>query len=170
MRRIAAEVLGACGNPEALDSLRLALCDDDLWVRVAAVRSIGRLGGAGESQVLAERLTDPVGLVCIAVLEVLAELLGERACEQLLSACSHTDEDVVNAALNLLGRHGNRDWFQEHAQTLLDHPAPLVRSHGAYLLTIKLGQEAAPSLSRRLSTEQDPAVRQQLHDLLDGLA
>lgn len=170
VRRIAAEVLGACGNPEALDSLRLALCDDDLWVRVAAVRSIGRLGGAGESQVLAERLTDPVGLVCIAVLEVLAELLGERACEQLLSACSHTDEDVVNAALNLLGRHGNRDWFQEHAQTLLDHPAPLVRSHGAYLLTIKLGQEAAPSLSRRLSTEQDPAVRQQLHDLLDGLA
>ena len=87
VRRIAAEVLGACGNPEALDGLRLALGDEDLWVRVAAVRSIGRLGGVGESQVIAERITDPVGLVGIAALEMLSELLGDRVCPQLLSAC-----------------------------------------------------------------------------------
>ncbi len=169
VRRIAAEVLGTCGSLEALDSLRLALCDEDLWVRVAAVRSIGRLGGAAECRMIAERLTDPVGLVCIAAMETLAELLGEGACPEFLKACSYADDDVVNVALNLLGRYGDRVWFQSRGADLLNHSSQLVRSHGAYLLTIKLGRDAAPLLEQRLSGEQDQTVVQQLRDLLGSL-
>ena len=169
VRRIAAEVLGNCANPEALDNLRLALCDDDLWVRVAAVRSLGRLGGASESRAIAGALADPVGLVCIAALETLAETLGEKACPELLSACSHADADVVHAALNLLVRHGSHDWLLSSADELLNHPSALVRSQGACLLMTMLGRDAAPMLSRRLPDEQDPVVAQQLGDLLEGL-
>jgi HEAT repeat protein len=169
VRRIAAEVLGACGNPEALDSLRLALRDEDLWVRVAAVRSLGQLGGECESAAIAVALEDAVGLVSITALETLAELLGERVCPQLLAACTHRDDDVVNAALTLLARHCQHDWLQNQAGHLLSHPAVAVRSHGAYLLMERLGEKARPLMEQRLTVEPDETVRQQLRDLLAAL-
>ena len=169
VRRTSAEVLGACGNPEALDGLRLALRDEDLWVRVGAVRSLGQVGGELESASIAVGLDDPVGLVCIAALETLADVLGARACPQLFAACAHRDEDVVNAALNLLARHCQPDWLLSRADDLLTHQSSTVRSHGAYLLLQQCGEQARPFLAQRLAVEPDKAVRQQLQDVVDAL-
>lgn len=170
VRRAAAEILGTSRNPEAVHGLRLALRDEDLWVRAAAVRGLGRLGGEGEAETISQFLADPVGLVCIAALETLADLLGERACPQMCTALDHTDEEVVNVALGLLIRHGAGPWLAANAEILVNHPASNVRAQCIRLLTELLGERARPLLERRLTIEADDTVRQQIGAALQELS
>lgn len=170
VRRAAAEILGTSSDPEALHGLRLAACDEDLWVRAAAVRSLGRLGGAGEAGTIAALLGDPVGLVSIAALETLADLLGEQACPQLVAALDHADEEVVNAALGLLSRHATGAWLAGNAETLLGHRSRQVRAQTVRLLVERAGDGVRPVLEQRLAIETDPMVRQQIDDVLHDLS
>lgn len=170
VRRAAAELLGSCGNPEAVHGLRLALRDEDIWVRAAAVRGLGRVGGAGEAGAIGQLLADPVGLVSIAALETLADLLGEQACPQICAALDHHDEEVASVALGLLSRHGGRSWLAANAESLVNHPAPTVRSHGIRLLAGMPGAQVRPVLERRLAVEPDDFIRQQIDAVLRDLS
>ena len=169
VRRVAAEILGTCGNPDAVHGLHLALRDEDIWVRASAVRSLGRLGGAAEAETIGQLLGDPVGLVSIAVLETLADLLGEQACSVMCTALDHPDEEVVNVALELLARHGAGPWLAANAEALVNHPAWNVRAHCVRLLAGLVGERARPVLERRLAIETDELVRQQICDILQDL-
>lgn len=162
VRRIAVQLLGTIPDSEALGGLRLALRDEDLWVRAAAVRGLGRLGGGSEAETIRLFAADPVGLVSIAALETLADLLGEQACPHFSAALDHPDEEVVNVALDLLSRHGAGSWLAVNAETLINHSAWNVRAHCARLLVVLLGSQAKPVLERRISVEGDELVRQQL--------
>jgi HEAT repeat protein len=169
VRRVAAEILGTCGNPDAVHGLHLALRDEDIWVRASAVRSLGRLGGAAEAETIGQLLGDPVGLVSIAVLETLADLLGEQACSVMCTALDHPDEEVVSVALELLARHGAGPWLAANAEALVNHPAWNVRAHCVRLLAGLVGERARPVLERRLAIETDELVRQQICDILQDL-
>ena len=169
VRRAAAEILGTTENPEAVHGLRLALRDEDMWVRAAAVRSLGRLGGAAEAETVGALLKDPVGLVSIAALETLADSCAEAAAPQIAAALDHPDEEVVRVALELIGRHGAGPWLATNAETLVNHPSWVVRAHCVRLLPELLGERARPILERRLGTEGDDLVRQQLDDALRSL-
>jgi HEAT repeat protein len=169
VRRSAAEILGTCGDPEAVHGLRLALRDEDIWVRASAVRSLGRVGGRAEAGTIGQLLGDPVGLVSIAVLETLAELLGDQACSQICTALDHPDEEVVSVALDLLARHGAGPWLAANAEALVNHPAWNVRAHCVRLLAGLVGDRARPVLERRLAIETDELVRQQIRGLLLSL-
>ncbi|MHB8709039.1 MAG: HEAT repeat domain-containing protein [Desulfuromonadales bacterium] len=170
VRRAAAELLGSSGNPEACHGLRLALRDEDIWVRAAAVRGLGRLGGAGEAGSIGPLLNDPVGLVSIAALETLADLLGEQACPQICAALDHHDEEVVNVALGLLSRHGGSSWLAVNAETLTNHPVRSVRAHCIRLLAGSFGDRVRPVLERRLAVETDDFIRQQIDTALRELS
>ncbi|TLM62073.1 MAG: hypothetical protein FDZ69_13240 [Deltaproteobacteria bacterium] len=169
VRRAAAEILGTSEDPEAIPGLRLALRDEDIWVRSAAVRSLGRIGGKAEAQTIGDLLGDPVGLVSIAALETLAELLGEQSCPQICAALDHPDEEVVNVALGLLSRYGTASRLAAAAEALVNHPSWNVRAYCVRLLAGMLGGQARPVLERRLAVETDEAVRQQIADALREL-
>ena len=53
VRMLAAEALGKEGRFEVIDTLVSLLRDPDLWVRAAAARGLGRIGGERAAAVLA---------------------------------------------------------------------------------------------------------------------
>jgi len=170
VRRTAVEILATSDLPEVLDGLALGLEDEDIWVRAAAVRAYGQRGGRTAAQRIAGVVGDPVGLVSIAALETLYEILNEEACPLLVGALDHADEEVVSAALNLLSRCHSTDWFPAHAEELINHPFWAVRTHFARFAANLLGEEARPLLERRLAVEGEDLVRQQLLDSLQLLS
>lgn len=169
VRRSAVEILAASGQAEVLEGLQLALNDEDIWVRAAAVRAFGHLGGHAVAERVAAVAQDPVGLVSIAALETLFEILGEDACPYFIGVLEHTDEEVVSASLNLLSRCSRTDWFMEHAEALINHPFWAVRTHFARFAATLLGNEARPLLEQRLEIETEDLVRQQLSEALQSL-
>jgi HEAT repeat protein len=169
VRQTAVEILAASGNPDVLEGLQLALKDEDIWVRATAVRAFGRLGGHGVSRQVETLAKDPVGLVSIAALETLFEVLGESACPRFIEALDHPDEEVVSAALNLLARCSQTDWFSEHVEDLINHPSWAVRTHFARFASTLLGEKARPILERRLEVETEDLVRQQIFETLETL-
>lgn len=166
VRRLAAESLGMTANRQAVAPLELALQDDDIWVRAAAVRSLGRLGGADVFLPIERALQDPVGLVAIAALETLAHLDPDRACPVMVQSLQHTDEEVVNAALNLLAASAQRDWVPAAIEPLLNHRHWEVRSTVVRTLASLDGAACRPLLEERLLLEGEELVRQLIQDIL----
>jgi HEAT repeat protein len=169
VRRLAAESLGMTADRQATAPLELALQDEDIWVRAAAVRSLGRVGGADVFTPICRALQDPVGLVAIAALETLAGLDAWRACPAMVQALGHADEEVVNAALNLLAASGQRDWLPAAAEPLLNHRHWEVRSTFVRTLASLEGPACRPLLEERLLLEGEELVRQLIQDILNEL-
>lgn len=169
VRRTAVEVLAGCDDEQALDGLQLALQDEDIWVRSTAVRGLGRMGGDRSRALVEQALKDPVGLVSIAALETLDDLTGAKALPQVLAALDHADEEVVTAAMHLLARYPAGDWVCDHGERLINHPFWAVRTHIARSAAALLGPAARELLEKRLATESEDVVREQLKDLLATL-
>ena len=169
VRRTAVEVLATGDDAQALDGLRLALQDEDIWVRSTAVRGLGRMGGEPSRTLVEQALQDPVGLVSIAALETLDGLAGAKALPQVLAALNHADEDVVTAAMHLLTGYPAADWVREHGERLINHPFWAVRTQIARSAAELLGPAARELLEKRLATEPEDVVREQLKDLLATL-
>lgn len=169
VRRLAAEALGLTGNPQALGPLELALQDEDIWVRRAAVRALGHFGEGAAIALVQKALDDPVGLVCLAALETLAAMDPETAYPSLVTALSHEDEEVVNAALQLLSARGRRDWIPPLRDRLLNHPHWEVRITFARTLASLEGEDCRRHLEGRLLVEGEDLVRQQFRELLAQL-
>ena len=169
VRMTVVDVLANCNDESVLDGLQLAMQDEDIWVRSAAVRGLGKIAGERSRSLVEQALSDPVGLVCIAALETLANMSGAAAVPQMISALGHNDEEVVTAAINLLTSHGADDWVRTHAEKLINHSFWVVRAQIVRSAAEALGVEARPLLERRLDIETEEVVRQQLVDTLAGL-
>ncbi len=169
VRLTAVDILAASGRPEAQDGLQLALNDKDIWVRANAVRGFGRLGRLAVVPQVEQVVNDPVGLVSIAALDALSDILGAQACPSFIRALDHPDEEVVSAALNLLSRCSQADWLSEHVEDLINHPYWAVRSHFVRLIATALGSQARALLERRLAVENEDIVRQQILETLETL-
>lgn len=169
VRRTVVEILGHCNSEDALDGLQLALQDEDVWVRSSAVRGLGRIAGKRGRHLLEQTLSDPVGLVVIAALETLADLVGADACPQMIAALDHSDEEVVTASMNLLTRYGDGSWVSAHAEKLINHPCWGVRAQIARSSVEVLGAKARMLLETRLAVETEELVRQQLTELLSEI-
>jgi HEAT repeat protein len=168
VRRLAAEAL-AGGGQGALGALELALQDEDLWVRAAAVRSLGRIDGEAALELVENALGDGVGLVAIAALETLGELNPAGVRARAVSALSHGDEEVVIAAIHLLASSGSCDWLEGRGEELLNHRHWEVRLIAARAIAGLLGPTCAGQLESRLLVEGEELVRQELQDLLIDL-
>jgi HEAT repeat protein len=166
VRRLAAEALGTTGDKQALKPLELALQDEDIWVRTAAVRALGRFGGEAAGALVQNALHDPVGLVSITALETLSGMDPEKAYPLLVGALVHGDEEVVNAALQLLAADGRKDWIPPVFNQLINHHHWEVRITFVRTLAKLVGAECRSYLESRLLIEGEDLVRRQIQDLL----
>ena len=170
VRRLAAELLGTHRDPEALPPLALALQDDDLWVRTSAVRSLGQIHGAESLELVRRALADPVGLVVIAALETLAACDPDGSFHAMVTALTHSDEEVVSAVLQLLARSGRQEWIEAARDMLLNHRHWEVRASFARIFAIEYGKRCRSFLEARLLIEGEDLVRQQIQELLADLS
>jgi HEAT repeat protein len=170
VRRVAAEALQSTTPRADAGATRtvlrdLLLHDDDPHVRVAAARSLGRLGEDATVYlpVLEELLEDEDGRVVEDVLNAYEELgsLGAPSIPKLVRALN-TDASVVNwVAFHQLYQIVPRAFGAIGAAAVpalvnvLDDPDPLVRGHAAESLGL-IGPDAAPAvpaLVKHLSDE-----------------
>jgi HEAT repeat protein len=166
VRALAARALGQSGDTQAVKPLELALQDEDMWVRAAAVRSLGCLSGPDAETVVAGALADSVGLVGIAALETLEQMVPERISDYARHALTHRDDEVVSAALGLLQWAPDRSWLKECRAQLLGHSHADVRLHFARILAEIEGPECIVELEQMIGEEVDDFVRQELQILM----
>jgi HEAT repeat protein len=107
-----------------------------------------------------------VGLVAIAALETLSSMGAEKAHSSLVATLTHDDEEVVNAALQLLTAGGRSDWIPSVLDSLLNHRHWEVRLTFARALAELLGENCRGHLEERLLIEGEDLVCHQLRDLL----
>jgi HEAT repeat protein len=108
-------------------------------------------------------------MVAIAALETLAGIDREASFPLTVQALQHPDEEVVNAALNLLAAAGRTDWIEPVRGQMLDHPYWEVRSSFVRTMAELEGSACLRHLEDRLLVEGEELVRQQIRDLVAGL-
>ena len=133
-----------------------------MWVRAAAVRSIGSLDGIGSEHLIVQALQDPVGLVSIAALETLEAVGVDDLMQHAEAALEHRDGEVVLAALNTLQFSPTREWMKTSRQKLLQHPHSEIRLQFARQLIAVEGATCAKELESAILKEEDEFVRQEL--------
>jgi HEAT repeat protein len=169
VRRMATETLGRSRGEGLLEALQLGLQDEDIWVRSTAVKSLGRIATSEAMSKVESALQDPVGLIVISALETLCENARENAAAHLLRALDHSDEEVVNAALQLLSSQDSAAWVVSHGEQLLNHKNWEVRLSTARALAACQGEGSMPQLEARLLIEGEDLVRLELQELLVDL-
>ncbi len=154
-RATAAFRLGDIGSVGAAPALIGALSDKDRYVRIAAVRSLGRLRApeAGPALVAAgAEGRAPEGLVRWALLQ-----LGAPALPELRSLLSSPSDRERAAALQLIGLLGGPADAGE-AESRLRDGSSLVRTQAARALGRLGGERNLPALLKALE-DRIPAVR-----------
>ncbi len=92
---LAAEALGDMNAPEACDALVSLLEDTDLWVRAAAARGLGRIGGEKAATVLTAHLGTATDIFLLALVEVLGSACASRRRSSRFSTLAdHPDPEV----------------------------------------------------------------------------
>ena len=164
VRTEAARVLGASGRPEAVSELRQLAEDEDPKVVAVAVRSLGRL--FDEECVESHEIYESIGsaleagpIVALAGFDALREMGGERAGALARGALSHSEPDVVRAAVACLGAHGLENDLIEIIP-FAGHADWSVRAEVAEVLSARGMRKGLPALLRRLELEDDAFVRQ----------
>jgi HEAT repeat protein len=165
VRRVAAEVLGSLGVPQAAGALTGALADSDPQVRAHSLRGLGTAGASGELSAVTERLGDPEPQVRLAAVEALGRLAGQQpGAREVLRARLDDPASLVQAqaALELL-RAGPepraRDLLRN--MTMLGDPDARVcalKALGEWgdveafeLARVELEDQSAPASARRMA-------------------
>ncbi len=159
VRRLAAAALEVFPASKSLAVLAHVLDDQDPWVRTTAIRSLQSSAATEVMPLLEKGLSDPVGVVVIAALETIAQVLPGRAQQYLLHGLEGGDADVVKVAASLLLRSGNKDLLFSHAK-------PEVRIAAVTELQLQNRREWQPLFEQQLQVETDPNVRQTIEDAL----
>jgi HEAT repeat protein len=167
VRIAAAGALGASESEDVLDDLKRLADDEDLRVRAAAVRSIGlRFGRSTEESrrsaalsLLAASLEDDAP-VALAALEALREIGGLGALDTA-AALERGEPELVREAVRCIGAHADLDEL-ELLIPLVSHSDWSVRAEAIQTLADRGLTKAVPAILRRLETEQDDFVREEM--------
>lgn len=110
-RRAAVVALGESVSDRVVESLALALADEDLDVRATAASMLGRLRDRDGRAIGAERLLSAIGhelpIVQIAAIHALVDLGEVRARDKLVSLTHSPDAGVVATAIDALRALGD---------------------------------------------------------------
>ena len=111
--------LAACGTPPAGPPLRMALQDDDKFVRIAACRAFGGFGGEEGIRALSLALQDKDRDVKLAALLALGEVNDPAAVQVLAEALHERDAAIQQRAMrsmeSITGKYYGNDanaWAQ----------------------------------------------------------
>lgn len=169
VRIAAAEALGEVGNVSVVTALNHALNDEDTWVQCAALRSLARISPDATFQAIQSVFPRATGLLMITCLELLDQLDNELCLDLVEQTLENSDTDVVALALSILARRDvNR--ISSHAERLLAHNNWSVRVSCARAVALMPRSLAIELLSRALEREEIEHVRNQVQNLLKGLA
>jgi HEAT repeat protein len=170
VRMAAAAALGASSSSEVLADLERLLADEEPRVCAAALRAIGSYCAEARCQGEAERaralafLASPRvqegrgGMLAMAALEALEAIGGPEAGSVAVMALDSPEPEVVQAAVNCIGRHGESEALSELIPAV-QHPSWAVRGEAIQTLAERRVVRALPAILRRLETEQDSFVR-----------
>jgi hypothetical protein len=151
VRAAAVEALGLLGDPRAVGPLLGALSNASRHQRVRVVDALSRLG-PGAVPAVAEHGADHPANADIAA-EVLGQIGGTQAIDDLLRWTSSADPAVRAAAIGALGTIGLDDRTYYHALRALSDTDPNVRSLAARALGRTGRADAAPYVARLLDDE-----------------
>ena len=87
-------------SPRHREAVAALLQDDDLWVRSAAARALGSLGGEPEVEALRRLSTSGEPPERIGALEALGRVSGPAAWEAIFAALADSDPEIRQAALS----------------------------------------------------------------------
>jgi HEAT repeat protein len=104
VRRSLVNLLGSTQCPGAMVFLVDALEDEDNWVQIRAVESLGRLGRQEAIPSLVALLERDNPLVCIKVVKTLGQIGGKRAFQELLKVLGTENREIQEAAEQALDR------------------------------------------------------------------
>ena len=162
VRIAAAQALVASARENSRNDLERLVHDEDWRVRSATLRAIGVQDCVGLTRedkfALIQSGLEDVGAVCLAAIEALTRLGGAEAAGCVSSLLSHSEPELVQAAVDCLGSHGDQEKLLE-LLPLVSHPNWAVRADVIAVLADRRVAKALPSILPRLETEQDAFVR-----------
>jgi HEAT repeat protein len=157
--RMRDDVGRAIGAPHLLEVVR-TFSDDALGV--AAVEALGETGDAAAVDVLRGVLREGSPVRAFAAVEAMGRLDAPGRVDALIQALSHSEPEVVKAALRALSTEERDPRAAAHVGASLDHVAWDVRRLSAELLGRRSDPTSKHLLRQRLIGEQEPLVREEI--------
>lgn len=147
------------GAPHLLEVVR-TFSDDALGV--AAVEALGETGDAAAVDVLRGVLREGSPVRAFAAVEAMGRIEAPGRVDALIQALSHSEPEVVKAALRALASEERDPRAAAHVGASLDHAAWDVRRLSAELLGRRSDSTSKHLLRQRLIGEQEPLVREEI--------
>jgi len=172
VRLAAARVLGSIiKSKEAAESLLILLSDEDIWVKAAAVESLGKTGTGNVIKAVKGLVDDENGMVVCAALEAMAMIAAQehQTIEEIkpcvVKCLSHNDTEVVKVAAQILGRLDKKGSVTE-ILPLLEHAVWDVRAQVVDILSSRKDDFIRNCLKTHLKWETDDLVKQKIAEAL----
>jgi HEAT repeat protein len=150
---------------EAFNALIPLLEDNDLWVRAAAARGLGRIGGEAAGEILTSRLKSATDIYLLALVEALGKLAFAAAREPLVGLTGHPDPEVRKTVLSALSGYSG-EVVQRAVLSRLSDPHWSVRKAAIASLQQKRDAAAEALLATIAVNDPDPTVRQAAKEAL----
>jgi HEAT repeat protein len=142
-----------------LDSVR-TFSDEDLGS--AAVEALGETGDPAALDVLKSVARSGAAIRAVAAVEAIGHIDAPGRVEALIQALSHSEAEVVKAALRAVAGEEKDPRGAAHVAACLDHEAWDVRRLAAELLGRRVDPSAKHLLRQRLGSEREPLVREEI--------
>jgi len=157
VRRKAAEALGDIADPQAVESLLIAIKDESAAVRAQAASALGSIGDPRSLDMLISALKDSEPSVRRATMWALHALGDSRSVQPLIQALNDPDPDARFVAVSVLGELADARATAALTAALND-PGSDIQSMAGEALG-KIGGQAADSLYRA-ALQADAGTRQ----------
>jgi HEAT repeat protein len=172
VRAAAVRALGRMRDAEGLVSgldrlITLATTSQDEPLVVVTIRALGDTQDPRVLGVLSPIARSGAPVAAVAAVEALGSLNEPGQVDALIDALDHVDEEVVKAALGAL-RPFRLPRVAGRVGVCVDHPSWSVRRLAADLLGHIGGEMTAALLRAKLSTEEEPLVREAIQRALGG--
>lgn len=169
-RTIAALALGYAHDPGALPTLKQAMSDDDIDVRIAVAAALTHYHDpAGVAYLKRAMLDGDDSITRQHVGQVLDQVAFDGGYEVLIGAVGSLDPNLQMSGVRALGLRGGPKEVELFNQMLPHAPDPLLRAQVAWSLG-RIGCAEAIGTLLRLVPETDPAVRYTAADALGRAA
>ncbi len=171
----AVQTLSRHGDEQALEPLILALSHPHAQVRASTVEELGRKRLAQAAPAVRALLTDPAWEVRLEAVAALGRLRDADSVEALARLLNDEDGDVREASAMTLGNLGDRRAIGPLVLALRDSASGVRRLAAAALSRIDSAWNSSPEARaageqlRSALTDEDPAVRYSVGQLLVGL-
>lgn len=159
------ERLGAEETKRVVDYLIPLLHDQNIWVRSAIPRILGRVSDERVLKLLIELLNDEVGAVKISVLSMLADRKIKRALPSVLEQTLSSDPEVKKAAIHALGKLGDPSVFSL-LRSFLSDPHWTIRASAAQAVGELRDKSSHARLEEMTVADADTLVREAARNAL----